>query len=123
MRIAHQHGFTLLEVTVAAFLLTAGIGALVGTAAAITRLVVRGRQAARVTQAATGQFELLRSLAARAPGACTSLADGADALADGTAWTWRIAPSGSGRAVTVAVSVPVPGGRAVDTLTSFLSCP
>ncbi len=118
-----RHGFTLLEVLVAAILLTAGIGALLRTASLTTRMTVQARQATRAMQAATTQMELLRGLAALPPAHCGGLADGTDSMPDGTVWRWRLAATGSLREASVAVSVPVPGGRLEDTVTTTIWCP
>jgi type II secretory pathway pseudopilin PulG len=123
MPAARVGGFTLLEVMVASLLLMAGIGALLGTAGLTIRLVVRGRQSTRVVAAATAQIETLRGLAAAAPLYCGGLGDGADSSSDGTTWSWRIDPAGAVRMVSVIVAVPVPGGRATDTLSAVLWCP
>ena len=117
-------GFTLLEVVLAAFLLTAGVGALLGTGMRTVRMVVRGRQATRAMQAASTQLEVLRGVAETAPTYCAGLSDGADSSPDGTAWQWRIGSTGSVRNASVAVSLPVlGGGRATDSLTTAFWCP
>ena len=86
-------GFTLLEVVLAGFLLTAGVGALLGTGVVTVRMIVRARQASRALQAASTQLELLRGVAETAPSYCAGLSDGTDSSADGTAWRWRILPT------------------------------
>lgn len=116
-------GFTLLEVVLAGFLLTAGVGALLGTGVVTVRTIVRARQVTRALQAASTQLELLRGVAETAPSYCAGLSDGADSSADGSAWRWSIRSIGSIREASVSVSVPVPGGRAVDSLTAAFWCP
>jgi prepilin-type N-terminal cleavage/methylation domain-containing protein len=118
-----RQGFTLLEVMVASMLVTVGVGALLGTTALTIRMVVRGRQAARQRAAGIAQLETLRAQAASAPDYCGGLVDGADSSGDGTARRWRIEPAGALQEASVVVSVPVPGGRATDTLTALLWCP
>ncbi len=123
MPTARAAGFTLLEVMLASILLTAGIGALLGTAMLTIRMTVQGRQATRAQQAVTSQLEVLRGTAATAPAYCGGLAGGADSSGDGTVWRWRIDPAGALREASVIVSVPVPGGRSTDTLSASLWCP
>lgn len=116
-------GFTLLEVMVATILITAGIGALIGTATRAVRMVVRGRQSTRAFQAAISQIEALRGRAATGPSYCGGLVDGADSSGDGTAWSWRIESAGALLEASVVVSVPLAGGRKTDTLRASLWCP
>lgn len=118
-----RSGFTLLEVMLASFLLTAGVGALLGTAVLTGRMVVRGRQAARLTQVGSAHLEGLRSAAATSPMNCAALSDGADSSTDGTAWQWRVESVGNLAKISVVVSVPVPGGRRSDSLDTALRCP
>jgi len=123
MRTAGRQGFTLLEVMVASLLVTVGIGALLGTMSVTVRVLVRARQSTRAVEAAVSQLEALRAQAASAPAYCGGLADGADSSRAGTVRRWRIEPGGLLRTVSVVVSVPVPGGRAIDTLAALLWCP
>jgi type II secretory pathway component PulJ len=123
MRTDNRQGFTLLEVLISCLLLTAGIGALLGTAVLTTRMVHRGRQSTRVQDAAASQLEALRDRAAAAPSHCGGLVDGADSSAGGVVRSWWITSAGPLRKVRVAAAVPVPGGRATDTLTASLWCP
>ena len=118
-----RQGFTLLEVMVASMVVTVGVGALLGTTALTIRMVVRGRQSARQLEAGTAQLETLRAQAASAPADCSGLLEGADSSGDGTVRRWRIEPAGALQEASVVVSVPVPGGRATDTLTALLWCP
>ena len=67
-------GFTIVEVLIAIVILTVGILAMMGTSAAVNRLIVRGR---RVTQAAQLGEQVLDSLRLKANDnlvACTGLA-------------------------------------------------
>ncbi|MEZ4411600.1 MAG: hypothetical protein R2910_01275 [Gemmatimonadales bacterium] len=123
MRTIGRQGFTLLEVLVSSLLLTTGIGALLGTAALTVRMVHRGRQSMRTLEAATAQLEALRAQAATGSAACRALLDGVDSSVDGTARRWTITSAGGLQEVSIEVSVPVPGGRATDTLAASLWCP
>lgn len=107
----------------ASLLLTAGVGALLGTAGLTIRMVVRGRQAARATQAATTQVEVLRGVAATPPAGCAGLSNGADSSADGMVRRWRIRSAGGLWEVTVVVSTPVAGGQFTDSLITSFRCP
>jgi hypothetical protein len=107
----------------AVVILTAGVGALIGTAALTVRLTVRGRQTTRAIQAATSQLEALRGLAAAGPAYCGGLSDGGDSSADGTRWRWRVRPVGALREAAIAVSVPAPGGPITDSMVASVWCP
>jgi len=117
-----RNGFTLLEVLLASLLLAAGVGALAGSATVTVGMMTRARAWGSAVRAATTQLESLRAAAAAAPGGCAQLADGADSLSDGTAWSWRISPAGDRREVSLAVAALIPAGRVVDTLSSSLWC-
>ena len=123
MRTDRRQGFALLEVLISCLLLTTGIGALLGTAVLTTRMVHRGRQSTRALEAAGSQLEALRDRAAAAPAYCGGLVDGVDSSADGVVRSWTITSAGALEEVSIEVSVPVPGGRATDTLTASLWCP
>lgn len=120
---ARQAGFTLIEVMLAALLLTVGVGAFLGTAVLSVRMVARGRQATRAVQAASAQLELLRATAAASPAACAALSDGADTVAGGMIRRWRVRPSGALAEASVTVVTAVPGGLDEDSLTTTLACP
>ncbi len=115
-------GFTLLEVALAVLLLTAGVGALMGTAVLTVRTTIRGRQAMRASYASASQIELLRDIAATRPAYCGGLLDGVDSSADGTRWKWQVRSAGDLREVTLTASVPVPGGRLTDSLAASIWC-
>ena len=115
-------GFTLLEVALAVLLLTAGVGALMGTAVLTVRATVQGRQSARASNATTSQLELLRGIATTRPAYCAGLSEGVDSSADGTRWQWWIRPAGDLREVVVTASVPTPGGRLTDSAVASIWC-
>lgn len=117
-----RRGFTLLEVALAVILLTAGVGALMGTAVLTVRTTIRGRQAARASYASASQLELLRDIATTRPAYCGGLLDGVDSSPDGTRWRWQVRPADDLREVTVTASVPVPGGRLTDSLVASIWC-
>jgi len=118
-----QAGFTLVEVMLAALLLSVGVGAFLGTAVLTIRMVVRGRQLTRTAQAASGQLESLRATAASPPAYCAGLSDGSDSSADGTVRRWWVLPVAGRSEILVAVSAPVPGGWLTDSMTTSLRCP
>lgn len=123
MRTRCRQGFTLLEVLISSILLTTGIGALVGTAALTIRMVHRGRQSTRALEGAASQLEALRARAATGSAACRALVDGVDSAGDGVVRRWSIRSAGALQEVSIEVAVPIPGGRATDTLTASLWCP
>ena len=69
-----QRGFTIAEVIVAMMILTVGVLAMMGTSAAVNRLIVRGRRTTLATQLAEQVLDSLRRVANANLVACTGLA-------------------------------------------------
>lgn len=107
----------------ALILLSAGVGAFLGTSLLTTRLVVDAQAATRAMQAAGGRLEQLRALALTAPMHCAALSDGADSTADGIRVAWRVRALGQLSEVTVVVAQPSRLARGTDSVTALLRCP
>lgn len=122
MHTSDRRGFTLLEVVVAALLLTVGIGAVLGSTVLTTRMVVRGRQASSALQEASARLERIRAEAAHA-GSCAAITDGADSMGHGVTSTWRIRTGADGHVAAVETAAPVSGATLVDSLVTVLPCP
>ena len=70
----NEEGFTIAEVIVAMFILVVGVLAMIGTSAAVNRLIVRGRRTTLATQLAEQELDSLRRAANANLVACTGLA-------------------------------------------------
>jgi len=70
----NEAGFTIAEVIVAMFILVVGVLAMIGTSAAVNRLIVRGRRTTLATQLAEQVLDSLRRVANANLVACTGLA-------------------------------------------------
>ena len=73
-RVRDTRGFTIAEVVVAIMILSVGILAMLGTSAAVNRLIVRGRRTTLATQLAEQVLDSLRRAANANLVACTGLA-------------------------------------------------
>jgi hypothetical protein len=109
-------GFTLAELVLATLVLTVGLLALAGTAAAVSRMVGWGQRMGGSAVAAAARLEQLRS------GGCASLVNGRDARG-AYRLEWTVATTGVLRTVTLNVSYP--NGRAdrIDSFTAVAWCP
>ncbi len=95
-------GFTLVELVVAVLVLTVGVLALAGTAAAVTRMVGWGQRLSGSAIAAQSRLEALRA------GGCGSLGSGRDSVGP-YRLQWSVTEAGSLR--TIALTVDYPDGR------------
>ncbi len=109
-------GFTLAELVVATLVLTVGVLALAGTAAAVSRLVEWGQRMGGSAIVAATRLEQLRS------GGCASLGGGRDSSGR-YRLQWTVATAGSLR--TVALTVSYPNGRSdrSDRFEAVAWCP
>jgi len=108
---------------VALILLTAGVGAFLGTALLTTRLVADGRETTRAKQAASERLELLRGITQAPPLYCAGLSDGTDSTPDGMRVAWQVRPLGQLTEVTVIVAPRARPVHGVDSLTALFRCP
>jgi hypothetical protein len=118
-----RSAFTIAEAMVAVWVLSAGVLALVGSAALTSRMLGSGRHSTRAGQIAAARIERLRQIAFSTVPACT----GADwrsgsAGGSGIAETWQILdPMGPVRRVIVVVRSGRSGSTA-DTIVSGVLC-
>jgi prepilin-type N-terminal cleavage/methylation domain-containing protein len=119
-----RSGFTLIEVLVAVTILAVGVVAMAGSAAAVTRMIGRGKIDTRATQLATEQMEWLRRAAYFTTPRCTALAGGGpvDTAHVTLAWTVAVSAGGTGRDVSVRATYATPRGPRTDTLTTYIEC-
>jgi len=92
-----SRGFTLVEVLVAALVLTVGVLALEGTALGVERMVASGDRMERAAAAAGSRLEGLRSVS------CAAMAAG-NAADQEHAEAWTAAAAGSRRVLSVTVT-------------------
>lgn len=123
MRVMGRSGFTIAEAMVAVWVLSAGVLALVGSAALTSRMLGSGRHSTRAGQIAAARIERLRQIAFSTVPACTG-ADwrGGSAGGPGMAETWQILDAtGPARRVMVVVRSGR-SGSAADTIVSGMLC-
>lgn len=124
-----RHGFTIVEVLVAIVILTVGIITMMGTSAAVQRLITRGRRVTQATQLGEQVLDSLRLKANEDLQTCTGLASNATGYSrQAVSVTWDVgaltAVTGtvSGRQVQVYLSYAADRKSLADTLTTFLKC-
>jgi len=128
-RIRSERGFTIIEVIIAIIVLTAGILALGGTSALVTRMIARANRAALAASFANERMEILR------PQACIARNSGSDTLYRGSnwvaynRWSWGTVPihaaNGANSAYSLLVVSVFKGGRnklRTDTLETEVLC-
>ena len=123
----NRRGFTIAEVLVAIVMLTVGVMALVGSSAAVTRMVGRGRNDTVAGQVATARVERLRQIAASTATACTHAQWKTDSTVQGANGRirerWEIVDAvGNARRVRVIVRYPVARRTKVDTVLTTILC-
>ena len=121
-------GFTIVEVLIAIVILTVGILAMMGTSAAVNRLIVRGR---RVTQAAQLGEQVLDSLRLKANDnlqTCTGLVSNTTGYSQqAVAVTWNVGALTANanlfqRQVQVYLTYVADQRNLSDTITTILKC-
>jgi prepilin-type N-terminal cleavage/methylation domain-containing protein len=128
-RIRNTRGFTIIEVIIAIIVLTAGILALGGTSALVTRMIARANRAALAASFASERMEVLR------PQGCIARNNGTDTLYRGSqwiaynTWSWGTVPihaaNGPNSAYSLLVVSVFKGGRnklRTDTLETEILC-
>jgi prepilin-type N-terminal cleavage/methylation domain-containing protein len=125
---AHQRGFTIVEVLVAIVVLTVGLLALLSTGALTTRMIARGQRSAEAANFAAQRLERLRASGGPGGLGCSTHTSGADTLYVGgsweaiNTWTWT---SLSNRTWLVSLSVTYKTDRGKTRTEAFvteLSC-
>ena len=127
MNARNERGFTIAEVLVAVVMLTVGVMAMVGSSAAVTRMVGRGRNDTMVGQIATSRIERLRQIAASTATPCTSGQWTTDSTTQGTNGRirerWEIVDNtGNARKVRVILRYPTGRRTQVDTVMTTILC-
>ena len=119
-----RQGFTLTEVLVAVLLLGVGIIALVGTSAAVTRMIGLGKVETRAAQAASRRMEALRLAAYTTSPRCTDprFASGGPVLSGGMTESWLVPPTGRIRKVRVTITYLTARGSREAMLETVLTC-
>jgi prepilin-type N-terminal cleavage/methylation domain-containing protein len=119
-----RSGFTLIEVLVAITILAVGVVAMAGSAAAVTRMIGRGKIDTRATQLATERLEILRRAAYFTTPKCTgaALANGGPQTTTNVTLAWTVAVSGSGRILTVNATYNTKLGPRTEVLTTYIEC-
>ena len=128
-RIRSERGFTIIEVIVAILVLTAGILALGGTSALVTRMIARANRAAQAASFAAERMEVLRT------SGCIARTAGGDTLYRGSSWvaynkwSWGTVPIKSANGPNSAYSLLVvsvfkgdKGKLRTDTLETEILC-
>lgn len=114
----NRKGFTITEVLVSVLVLTTGVLALAGTAAAVTRMITQGQVFSEATALATERIEILRGLP------CNRMTSSSETRGRYTV-TWRVVsvPPGKANAVTVVVQSPTRlASRRSNTFSTTISC-
>ncbi len=124
MRVMGRSGFTVAEVMVAVVVLSVGILALAGSAAATSRMVGWGRHAARVAQVAATRVERLHQVAFSTAPHCGHPEWRSDsAVGAGIAESWQMLDaSGPVRRVMVVLRSHGPTGTSSDTVLTAVLC-
>jgi prepilin-type N-terminal cleavage/methylation domain-containing protein len=116
--VSKRGGFTLVEVMVAAFVLTAGMLGVAGASAGMSRMLARGSRTTTALGHARARIEQLRSVG------CDSMADGSAMPSPSytLAWTIVVAEDTKAKQIELVASYPTPEGTRADTLVSLVSC-
>ena len=124
MRVVERSGFTVAEVIVAVGVLSAGILALVGSAALASRMIGRGHQATRVAQAAATRIERLRQASFSTVPPCSAAEWRSDStVGHGLSESWEILDgAGPGRRVRIVLRSRLPEGTREDTVLTAVLC-
>lgn len=123
-----EAGFTIIEVLVAIMILTVGILAMMGTSAAVQRLITRGRRVTQATQLGEQVLDSLRLKANENLIACTGLtsnATGYSRQAVTVKWgVGALTPNGnvSERQVQVYLTYAADRKNLSDTITTIFKC-
>jgi len=118
----NEGGFTIVEVLIAVIILSVGVLALVGSGAAVTRMIGQGRRTTNVAQVALNRMETLRRAAGTTSPTCTAVTSGT-ATTSGVSEQWTV--SGTGRSRTVRLLVTYRSRRQLktDLHNTTIACP
>lgn len=121
-------GFTIPEVLLAIVMLTVGMLAMMGTSAAATKLISRGRRVTVATQVAAAVMDSLRLKSNEDLVACTDLSASATGYTkQGVTVTWQVGSYVAGtrtgsRQVSVIADYRATFNSAADTLITVFKC-
>jgi prepilin-type N-terminal cleavage/methylation domain-containing protein len=117
-----RSGFTLVEVLVAVTVLAVGVVAMAGSAAAVTRMIGRGKIDTRAAQLATLKVDSLRVAAYATTPRCAALANGGPVTSDKVRLSWTVAATPNGRTVNVSATYGTTRGARTEVLTTYIEC-
>ncbi len=124
MRVRGRGGFTVVEIVIAAAVLSVGLLALAGTSAMTARMVGMGQEATRVGHVAAARVERLRQIASSTAVPCSAPEWRSGSLVAGVlSESWEILDqAGPARRVLIVVRTPRPGGAGSDTVFTAVLC-
>ncbi|MEO8199470.1 MAG: prepilin-type N-terminal cleavage/methylation domain-containing protein [Gemmatimonadota bacterium] len=118
MSIRSTTGSTLVELMISLTILSIGVLGLIGTAAAVTRLLGQGHWSTVAAMTAERRIEMLRAIAVDSA-TCASLSGGSQPMAGGLTEAWTVSPGPSTEIVMITVSG---AGSRVDSISATLPC-
>jgi Tfp pilus assembly protein PilE len=117
------NGFTVAEVLVAVVVFTVGVLALVGAAAATSRMLARGRHATVAAAVLAGRIEELHRIAAATVPACSAPEWRSESATEtGVPLRWEVLDD-AGAARRVRLVLRHPAGTLADTVMTAVLCP
>ena len=120
---AGNDGFTVAEVLVAVVVFTVGVLALVGAAAATSRMLARGRHATAGAAVLAGRIEELHRIAAATVPACSAPEWRSDSAYDtGVSLRWEVLDD-AGPARRVRLVLRHRASQSADTVMTGVLCP
>lgn len=118
-----KHGFTVAEVLVAVVVFTVGVLALVGAAAATSRMVARGRYATVGAAVLAGRIEELHRIAAATVPACSAPEWRSDSASEsGVSLRWDVLDA-AGASRRLRLVLRHPARASADTVMTAVLCP
>ena len=125
MHVRGRNGFTVVEIVIAAAMLSVGLLAFAGTSAMVARMVGTGQRATRVGHVAAARVERLRQIASSTVAPCSAPEWRSGSLVAGVlSESWEILDqTGVVRRVMIVVRTPGPGGLGSDTVFTAVLCP
>lgn len=114
-----RSGFTIIEVLIAVTILTIGVLGMIGTSAAVTRMLSRGNRSSRAAFYAQERLERLQATP------CQLLANGNETKPPNYALSWTITnpASGTGKRVRlISAYTGVVGKQRADTMEATVLC-
>jgi hypothetical protein len=124
VRVGSRSAFTIAETLVALVVLTAGVLALVGSAALTTRMLGRGRHSTRTGLVAAARIERLRQIGFSTVPACTGAEWRSDSAGGpGLSESWQILDAaGPARRMRIVLRSRHSTGISSDTVVTAMLC-